>query len=228
MNAVLETPETLPAIVETKTSTIALVNQARAFRVSTCDERIDSERISESLQAASKKWDDMTGPNKKAAYSAYQTALRLHDDLIAELDGARKALKQKQIAFDAEQDRIRRAEEARLQAIAQKQAEDEALAMAEQAEAAGDHEIAEAIIAAPVAAPVVRVAPTAPKPSRLTAGRSVWSAEVVDLMALVKAVAAGLQPITLIEPNMTALNGRAREAESALAIPGVRSVERKV
>jgi hypothetical protein len=220
--------ETLPAIVETKTSTVALVVEARALQIATCEDRIVSERYSEALQSASKKWDDLTLPNKKATYNAYQIALRLHDDLIAELDGARKALKQKQMAFDAEQERIRRAEEARLQAIAQKHAEDEALAMAAQAEAAGDHEIAEAIVAAPVVAPVVRVAPTAPAPSRLTAGRTIWGAVCFDLMALVKAVAAGTQPITLVEPNMTALNQMARAAKSAMRIPGVLAEERKV
>jgi len=231
MNTVIEEipqAETLPAIVETKTSTIALVNNARAFSVITINDRVMSEGISEALQSASKKWDELTLPNKKATHNAYQIALRLHDDLIAELDGARKALKQKQIAFDAEQEAIRCAEQARLQAIAQKQAEDEALAMAAQAEAAGDHEIAEAIVAAPVVAPTVRIAPTAPTPSRLTAGRSDWTAEIVSLIELVRAVAAGTQPIELLLPNQVALNRMAKALHSGFKVPGVRAVERKV
>lgn len=235
MNAIRD-PEQTPlyeraqpvAISETKTSTIALVNEARAIQIRSNDDCRMADGFIEALKSAEDKWDGLTAPSRDAAHKAWKAAVALHDGLISELSETRKDLKRRRGAWYDEQERIRKAEEARLQAIARKQAEDEALAMAEQAEAAGDHEIAEAIVAAPVVAPVVRVASTAPKQSRLTAARSAWSCKVVSLMDLVKAVAAGSQPITLIEPNMVALNGMARAAKSALAIPGVRAVERKV
>jgi len=235
MSAIIEEPpqvKTLRAIVpftENTESAIALVNMARSFKIVTVDDRVYAERLIQALDAASTWWHNEHIDNKNKAYAAYQSALRLHDDKITELDDARKKhLKQECIRWDAEQEAIRRAEETRLQAIAQKQAEDEALAMAAQAEAAGDHEIAEAIVAAPVVAPTVRIIPTAPTPSRLTAGRSDWTAEVVNLMTLVQAVAAGTQPIELLLPNQVALNRMAKALHSGFKVPGVRAVERKV
>jgi hypothetical protein len=47
-------------------------------------------------------------------------------------------------------------------------------------------------------------------------------------MALVKAVAAGTQPLALLEPNMPALNKMATALKSAMNIPGVKAEERKV
>lgn len=59
-----------------------------------------------------------------------------------------------------------------------------------------------------------------------TAIRKTWSAEVVDLMALVKAVASGKVPLTAIEANMTFLNGQARALKNLLAYDGVRAIEK--
>ena len=232
VKALFENPpdkqEFLPAIVETKTSTIALVNQARAIQIRSNDDCRMADGFIEALKSAEDKWDGLTAPSREAAHKAWKASVALHDGLITELSETRKDLKRRRGEWYDEQERARREEERRLQEIARKQAEDEALAAAEAAEAAGDHEIAEAIVAQPITTPAVTVARTAPAASRLTAARTVWGAQVVDLMALVKAIAAGTQPITLVEPNMVALNGMARAAKSALAIPGVRSVERKV
>ncbi len=52
--------------------------------------------------------------------------------------------------------------------------------------------------------------------------RTTHEAEVFDLMALVKAVAAGRVPLDAILPNMAYLNGMARDRRSLLGYPGVR------
>lgn len=215
-------------IEQEKISTVALVDEARQFTILDFADRDWAESYVSKLAHASKKWDELTGPNKKAAYESYQSALRLHDDLIAELDGARKSLKQKCIAFDDEQERIRREEERRLQEVARKQAEEEALAAALSAEAEGEEEIAEIIISAPVVAPIVTVQRQSPAPTRLTAGRSVWSAEVVDLGALVKAASANPSLLAFLLPNLPALNKMATAMKSSMNVPGVKAVERRV
>jgi hypothetical protein len=69
----------------------------------------------------------------------------------------------------------------------------------------------------------VFVAPSVPK----IAGQSVserWHAEVVDLLALVKAVAEGRAAITFLEPNMPALNKQAQSLKRAMNLPGVKAV----
>lgn len=215
-------------IDETKVSTIALVNEARAIKILTFQDRVYAEDHSQNLKTASDKWDALTGPAKAKSYEAYQAALRLHDDLIKELDGARKELKQKCIGFDTEQERLRREEQRRLEEEARKQAEDEQISAAIAAEAEGDTASAQAIIDEPVYVPPVSVPKAPVQPSRLTAGRSVWSAEVLNLMELVKAVATGTAPITFILANEVALNQTARAMKSAMKVPGVRAVEKKV
>lgn len=55
-----------------------------------------------------------------------------------------------------------------------------------------------------------------------------WSAEVVDTMTLIKAVAAGKAPIEAVVANQTYLNAQARKQEDELNIPGVKAVSKRV
>ena len=167
-------------------------------------------------------------PARERSYRDYQYHKKRLDDAITPVQEARKIIKGTCMAFDAAQERLRREEQLRLEAEARKRADEQALAEALAAEQSGDKELAEQIIEEPVYVPPVTVARTAPAPSRLSAGRSVWAAEVTSLMALVKAVAEGKQPISLLEPNMPVLNGLARSLKSTWVCPGVRAVEKKV
>jgi hypothetical protein len=83
----------------------------------------------------------------------------------------------------------------------------------------------EAVLVAPVVVPPVYVPPAVPK-GMGNFTRRTWCAEVVDLMALVKAVAIGKVPLQAIEANTVFLNGQARMVKSALAYDGVRAVEK--
>jgi hypothetical protein len=52
--------------------------------------------------------------------------------------------------------------------------------------------------------------------------RENWRAEVVDKLALVKAIAARPELVNLVDPNLNALNHLARAHKNALELPGVR------
>jgi hypothetical protein len=54
--------------------------------------------------------------------------------------------------------------------------------------------------------------------------RETWRAEITDLRALVRGVAAGDVPLAAIEPNHKFLNGQARALRSELRYAGVRAV----
>lgn len=60
---------------------------------------------------------------------------------------------------------------------------------------------------------------------RLKARGAAWHAEVVDLMALVRAVAAGSVPLAAVLPNASFLDDAAARDRESLEIPGVRAVE---
>lgn len=142
------------------------------------------------------------------------------------LDEAERMLKGAIIGYDqaqaekaAEEQRQRddavRAERERLAAGAEKAREagrvEEAQAMAQ---------VAEMVIAPPVTVPVQKTAGIST--------RSNWTAEVVDLMELVKAVAAGTQPLSLLQADTTRLTQMAKALKAELNIPGVRAVENTI
>ena len=48
-----------------------------------------------------------------------------------------------------------------------------------------------------------------------------WKGKVVDMMALVKGVAEGRLPLNILEPNMAAIQGLARQTERAQVVDGI-------
>ena len=122
--------------------------------------------------------------------------------------------------------RAQAAQKAEAQRIANEQAEAARKALEKQAaklEKGGDTETASIVreSASLVTAPAIAV-PVASS-DRGANTRVTWSAEVFDLMALVKAVAAGTVPLAAIEANTSYLNKRAQLEHEALSIPGVKS-----
>lgn len=202
---------------------ISLTEQVNALVIVTNEDRLSAETLLESLSEAEKRVFSYLDPPRAKAYEDYQYHKTRLDEAINPIKQAKKDAKQKCITWDNEQERKRREEQARLEAEARKRAEDEALALAAQAEQEGDTETAQAILEQPVQAAPVVVQRTSPAPSRLSAGRKVWSAEVVSLMALCKAVAEGKQPITLIMANQPALNKMATALKESMNIPGVKA-----
>jgi hypothetical protein len=192
-------------------------------------------RDSESYMMAGETWKSLTALEKKIkAYwdEDVSSALKLHRSLVAKRDAMlipvgeqKNSLRLGMKTFEDEQERIRRAEQARLEEEARKAAEEAALAQAVALEQNGHKAAAEAVIAAPVVAPAVYV-PKATPTGFGNATRRTWGAEVTDLMALVKAVAAGTVPIQAIEANTVFLGQQARALKSALHYPGVRAVEK--
>ena len=143
--------------------------------------------------------------------------------MIDLLDRAGAILGGKIITFDRELAAIRAKQVREAQAAAEAQRKQLA-EQAERLEAAGAVEAAASVkeAASLVSAPVIPLEVQASE--RSTTKRVTWSAEVTDVMALVRAVAAGQVPLEALSPNMTYLNGRARLEKEALKIDGVKSV----
>jgi hypothetical protein len=159
---------------------------------------------------------------------------RLHANAVSERDkwvvpckAGQAIIGRSTAAWEAEQNRIRIADENRLAAEARKRDEDAKLNAAEAAEKSGDAKLAERIINMPTITPQI-VLPGLPTAGRST--RTTWKAECFDLMALVKAVAAGKEPIHYLEANMVTLNKQANLAKENMnvagpsQVPGVRAI----
>lgn len=166
---------------------------------------------------------------KRKADAARKALVDEKDRMEAPLVDAETVIKRSLLTFETEQERLRYAEEQRLQAEAQRHAEAATLAVAAEMEleavATGDAEMlqeAQDILAQPIEAPVVSVAKAMPKVQGITY-RDQWKAHpTIDIVKLAAAVAAGKASPTFLMVNMTALNQFARATQGAQAVPGVR------
>ena len=136
------------------------------------------------------------------------------------------------ISYQDQKERERREQEEKLrkQAEAEEKKKKEALEeRAKKAEASGKAEKAEELRQkaeeVQVVAPIL--APTIQKVEGLSF-RENWSAEVIDLMSLVKAVAEGKAPLNFLQANQTVLNSQAKATKDAMQFPGVKFKSEKV
>lgn len=215
------------AIEQVEEKVLTIPEQAKAFTVNSNDDYIAGESLLASCKEMENEIHATFDPIVEKAHSAHKEAVAQRKKYLDPIEEGRKILKQKMIAYQDEQERIRREEQRRIEAEAKARAEQEALEAAVAAEQSGDNETAEAIISEPVYVPPVMVAKTAPAASRLSAGREVWSGECVNLMALAKAVVEGKQPLSYLQASKTVLDVAAK-MKSSCNIPGVRAVSRKV
>lgn len=201
-----------------------------------------------------KKVADLTSPVIDATHRAWKAALAQRSALDGHAEEAERIIKKELGAWDQKQEELREAarrEQERLQAAAeaearrladletqrlQREAEARQRQEAERAKAAGDIAKAERIAAASVV-----VAPVAPRPVFVAvpppaetprvegvSSREGWKAEVTDLAALVRAVAANQAPLACLQPDMKVLNGLARSLKKDLVFPGVKAVRDRI
>lgn len=178
------------------------------------------------IKAMSSEVTSFFEPLKKKAHEAHKALTTAEKEKLAPLVEAETHLKRGMATFQEEEERRRREEERRLQEEANRRAEEDRLALAIEAEKAGDKESAEELLAAPVEAPIVVV-----KPAASVAGvsfRDNWKAQVNDVRALARAVADGTVPAMAILPNQSFLDNQARATKGQLTYAGVRFYSEKV
>lgn len=172
-----------------------------------------------------KKVSGLFDPIKKAMNATLDVLRTKEKETAGPLDKAREIMEPKLIAWKKEQDRKAAEERARLEAEARKAAEEQRKRELKALQKEGLKDMAKELKQAPLLVPAVHVA-AAPK---IEGGsvRTTWKAEVVDLMALVKAVAAGKAPLTYVEPAMPILNKQASSLKGEMKIPGVKAVPKE-
>jgi hypothetical protein len=182
---------------------------------------------------------DFFEPLIRKAHEAHRALTTARNEKELPLLRAEVAIKGKLDAYHREQlrlrqeeaDRQRREAEAEERArrdaeAAAMRAEAEALAKSDPVQAVDVLAAAEAIAETPVFVPTVAPAALAmPKVVGISHKES-WEAEVVDLMALVRHVAAHPEHESLLTPNLTALRQMAKSLKSRLSIPGVRAYDK--
>ena len=208
-----------------------IVAKATAMTVINQEQRIVAGDFLKNIKDMQKEVSDTFDPIVTKAHEAHKEAVAQRDKYLTPLKTAEKDLKSKCVTWEVAEEQKRLEEQARLIKEAEEQAEIQRKALEAEAEKLidkGDVKAAETLIKA---SENVEVAPKIAYSSTLKvkgqALKSTWSAEVIDLKALVKAVAEGKAPITFLMANQTALNQQAKASMDSIAYPGVKFKETK-
>ena len=153
----------MPETNELEIRALAWPDRARATTISSDAEFIAGADLLGEIKSLRDEIDATFDPIVSAAHAAHKEALRQkarHDAPLAE---AERIIKGSLSSYRSEQERKRALEAAALRDAARKLEEERIIAEALEAERDGDAEAAAEIISAPIAQPVVHVAPATPK-----------------------------------------------------------------
>jgi hypothetical protein len=173
-------------------------------------------------KAKARQLDDLRRSMTRPRGEAKQRIMDFFRPAVEFLQQTEASYKGAMMRWHGEQERLRREEEARQREAARTERE-RLYAEAQAAADAGHPDEADAISETEKLIPMPIVPPTVEKISGVST-RKVWRAEVIDKLALIKAVAAGRVPEALLEVNMVVLNAQARALKSAMNYPGVKAV----
>lgn len=161
---------------------------------------------------------------KESAYKTWKGLCLKETEMLEPL--ARKKEEQRLLAnkWADDQEKWRREEERKAQEAAKKQADEDAIKTAEELDSQGYKEEAEAVLGN-VQAPQV-VVPTSVPSGHGQMTKKYYSAKVVNIKVLARAVLDGKVPEVAIQGNETFLNNQARIMKETLNYPGVAVVVR--
>lgn len=211
---------------ESTQEALILKSQADSVVVSNKEQYDTALAIDERARKAKKAFHDWFDPIDDASKKQRQATIQQGKKIDEPLDYVIKTVSRKTSAWYAQEQARIREEQRKAEEIARRAAEEAALKAAEELEKQGMTAAADAIMETPVSVSKVEV-PQLEKTEGVSY-RKQYSAEVVSLMDLVKAVAAGTVPIAYIQANTTALNAWARSTKGSDTISGVRVVTENI
>lgn len=206
----------------------ALVAGAHAVIVTNLEENESALGILQDLSRAEKAVSDLFAEPKRQAHAAHKSICAAEAKLLDPIQQAKRIVNGKVTTYElaerkrADEERMAREEQAR------REEEERKILEAVAAEEAGDAQLAEAIIEEAVETPIVHVKAAIAKVSGVSSQER-WSAQIVDVWALIQWVAADKSRLCYLEPDQLAkshpsLNRLAVSARRGFAVPGVRAV----
>ena len=208
---------------EAQEQALALRSKVDALKVVDQASYDFTQEINKQAYQAKKAFHDWFDPIDDASKKQRQAVIAQGKKIDEPFDYIIKTTGSRAAEWMADEERKAAKLRQEAEAAARKKAEDKQL---EEAQLLADLGMDEAAEEALVAEPVIeKVRVPEPTKAEGTSVRTYYSAEVVDLKALVVAVATGLASHSCIEANMTYLNGIARLEGEAMNIPGVRAIK---
>lgn len=203
-----------------------MVTQAKEFLVTDAASHAEAQQIILRLERLRRTIEATWKAPKEMAHKAHRAVCRGEDEQLGPILAARHALTPKILDYEREQRRLEEAERARLEAEERKRQDELALQDAVDAEQQGHAELAAALLEEQQLAPAPAVVvPSARAQVKGVGSTTTWTAEVVDLHALLEWLATQQDPGDAIEVRKSWLNAQARAMKNNLRIPGLRPVK---
>jgi len=218
-------------IIEPSTDKVAeqggtLVASARDLTVDDEESHAEAQIMLQDIKAVHTKIvKEIFEEPRTLAHRTWKSFVAAEKKLTDPLDFSRKLLVGKITSYERLEQQRAEEEARRLEELLRKEQEEVAQEAAEAAQEAGYEVEAQEILDSAKHAPEPVVQPQA-RVSKVSGVTSMtrWSAEVTDLIDLVRYVAENPQWIGLLQPDMKQLNALARAQRKAMALPGVRAV----
>lgn len=206
---------TEPIIEEQRQQVETIVTRAGAVSVTDAATNADAARMLSLIKGRAKELDDLRKSMTRPLDESKRRIMDMFRPVEQQLADAEQHIKGAMLEWD-------RAERRRLEAErAAAEAERQRLA-AEASRATEEGRYTDAVVAAEDSLNVPEPQ-KAPQRARGTSVADIWHAEVIDLQALVLAVATGEAPLNLITINQPAINALARATkQEGVVLPGVR------
>jgi len=229
---IVEKPKVMPVVDATSFDgqVSPFVARAKAATVTTVEEDESAKKEFQAGTVLRKFIEGVYETPKGVLNAAHKAMVAEEKKVLAPVLEGLRIYESKILSFKAEQDR-KAAEEARRLANEARKAEDERrLSEAVHADNSGDKALAEEILAEPATPMAFSVAPQVAKVEGIST-RKTWSAQVLDLKALIKFVAAKCDEdpgvLCYLEPATTVLNREAVNKKDLLRIPGVKAIAKE-
>lgn len=221
------TAQIIPVVPdETKQEISSLAELATQSRELTISDQSTYQRAADLLSDIKSRGKELEKKRKAITEpmdAAKKSTMDLFRPAVDAIEGFEKLIKQKMADFVREQERLQREAEAR--AADERRKEQEKLQReAEKLRAKGKEEQAAAVELQAVTA-VSAPAPTMQAVASGAHHRKVWKAQLVDKMALIKAVAEGRASAELLDYNESVGNKLAVALKSSLHIDGIEAFE---
>jgi len=213
---------------EVENKALSIVDQAKAVKIVDAGSYTVAGALWKSIKDMMKEVADTFDPIIEKAHASHKEALAQKAKFYAPLEAAYRSVKGLMSTYDAEQERIRLAEQRRLEEIARKVEEErllrEAIAAEEEARRNGATkeeaaQEAEAVIDAPVYVAPVILPKTTPKLAGGPVFQNRWDFEITD---------AGKIPREYMTPDLVKIRQIVTALKDSANIPGIRAYSKRV
>lgn len=202
---------------EIETPIVSLEETSKSVVITNADERNAAIETLQSVKSRRQQIVEFFADSKSKAHAAWKSIVASEKSFTDRLDAVESSIKKAVLGFDAEAERLRRAEQQRLQAEADALAKKERERLEREAAKLKTPELKERRLAtaAAVVAPVVQLAP-ASFSTQDASTRKTWKARVIN---------TALVPREFMMVNESALAAFAKSTKGTTAVAGVEFYE---